>query len=683
MSQSKIRMPNENQKPNDETPAGELTRRRFLATAGAAAAWLGGCGRGPSRAPAGVSADRVIVLGVDGFDPVLLERFIAEGRMPHCQRLIAGGSFHRLQTSDPPQSPVAWSNFISGTNPGGHGIFDFLARDPQTMTPYHATARAEQAGAQLPLGKWRIPLSSGRLNNLRKGPTFWTNLEARGIPCTVLRVPANFPPTAGEAVALAGMGTPDLLGGYGIFTYLTDDRAFRTRDVPGGRIVRVAVRDRAVEGLLPGPANSFTTAEEQAEIPFTVYLDPDRPLAKVVIQDQAFVLAEGEWSEWIPVQFRLLPYLVDAAGICRFFLKRAAGGFAMYVSPVNIDPAHPALPISTPPDYSRRLVRELGYFYTQGMAEDTKALSAGVLSNGEYRQQATFVLNERMRFFQHELKRFDRGFFFHYFSTLDLSSHMFWRTLDPQHPLYSPALAAENGDFIPALYKQVDDAIGQALETVDDRTLLFVMSDHGFTSFRRQFNLNSWLMDAGYVRPRISRVQSVNSLFADVDWKRTKAYGLGINGLYLNLRGREVHGTISPGNEADDLCRELAERLLGVRDPQTGDQVISRVHRARDIYSGPYASDGPDLIVAYSDHYRASWDTILGGFPREVVLDNTDAWSGDHCVDSTVVPGVLLCNRAVHSEQPALEDLAPTILTEFGVPVPAEMTGKNLFVEGG
>jgi predicted AlkP superfamily phosphohydrolase/phosphomutase len=175
-------------------------------------------------------------------------------------------------------------------------------------------------------------------------------------------------------------------------------------------------------------------------------------------------------------------------------------------------------------------------------------------------------------------------------------------------------------------------------------------------------------------------VQSVNSFFADVDWKRTKAYGLGINGLYLNLRGREVHGMVAPGGEADRLCGELARRLLEVRDPQTGDAVIAHVHRATDIYSGPYAADGPDLIVAYNDHYRASWETILGGFPREVVLDNTDAWSGDHCVDSAFVPGVLLCNRPVKAENPALEDLAPTILAEFGVPVPAEMTGKNVFL---
>ncbi|MBI3863173.1 MAG: alkaline phosphatase family protein [Planctomycetia bacterium] len=657
-----------------------FTRRTFLGSVGAAAALAAGCGRKGARVPGGAAARRVIVLGVDGFDPKLLETYLAQGLMPHCRRLIERGSFRRLATSDPPQSPVAWSNFISGTNPGGHGMFDFVARDPRaaTIIPTLGMAHAEPAGTPVRIGKWVVPLSPARMQNLRKGPTFWTNLEAHGIPCTVLRVPANFPPSEGESVSLSGMGTPDLLGGYGTFSYFTDDRAERSREVSGGRITKVEVRDQVVDCVLAGPGNSFRSDEAATEVPFRVFLDADRAVAKIAIQEQAIVLAEGEWSEWVAVRFAMLPYVAEAAGICRFYLKRARGGFSLYVTPINIDPAHPAVPISTPPDYSKRLVRELGYFYTQGMAEDTKALSAGVLSSAEYRQQATFVLNERMKFFEHELGRFREGFFFHYFSTLDLSSHVFWRALDPQHPLYSAALSAEHADFIPQLYAQVDAAIGQALALVDDRTLLLVLSDHGFTSFRRQFNLNSWLMENRFIRPRVSRAESVNSYFTDVDWSRTKAYGLGLNGLYLNLQGRERQGIVAPGRDADDLCERLTRELTAVRDPQTRAAVVARVLRAREVYSGPYAEDGPDLIVAYNDNYRASWDTILGAFPRELISDNTDAWSGDHCVDSQFVPGVLLSSRPLQTEQPAIEDLAPTILTQFGVTVPPEMTGKNL-----
>jgi len=299
------------------------------------------------------------------------------------------------------------------------------------------------------------------------------------------------------------------------------------------------------------------------------------------------------------------------------------------------------------------------------------------LSPGQYRQQATCVLEEQMRFYEHELERFGGGFLFFYFSSLDLNSHVFWRTLDPGHPAWSDALAKEHGDFLPELYRRMDEAIGRALARAGERALVWVMSDHGFASFRRQFNLNSWLMDHGYVAAKDPAARGTASYLSDVDWSRSHAYGLGINGLYLNLKGREAHGTVAPGEEAKALADELIAGLKAVRDPQTGQPVVSNVYRARDIYAGPYVSESPDLIVAYHKHYRASWDTVLGAFPKEQLLDNTDPWSGDHCMDSRFVPGVLLSNRPIPFDDPRLEDLAPTILTGFGVPVPPEMTGRT------
>lgn len=430
--------------------------------------------------------------------------------MPNCQRLISEGGFRPLQTSDPPQSPVAWSNFISGTNPGGHGIFDFIARDPETMLPYQSTARVEETGEPFRLGKWQIPLAGGQPQNQRKGPTFWNDLVQAGVQTTVFRVPANFPPSETEATTVSGMGTPDLQGGYGIFTYLTDDARQWTRDVSGGHIVRVDVDNHVVEAKLFGPVNSFTAEQARVSVPLIVYLDPVEPIARVEIQETAVLLKEGEWSDWLPVRFPLIPGAASVSGICRVYLKQAHDGFALYVSPLNIDPNDPSLPLSTPPDYVRRLAREHGYFYTQGMIEDTHALSAGVLSEAEYRQQATFVIDERMRFFEHELARFDDGFLFFYFSSLDLSSHVFWRTLDPGHPRYSENLANQHADFIPQLYARIDTAVGRVLELADEQTVVMVMSDHGFTSFRRQFNLNSWLMDNGYVRQQRNAARGAN-----------------------------------------------------------------------------------------------------------------------------------------------------------------------------
>jgi predicted AlkP superfamily phosphohydrolase/phosphomutase len=651
------------------------SRRRFLQAAATLALAMG-CRRvAPSQIDG--SLEHMIVLGIDGMDPTLLEQFIAAGRMPNCKRLQESGSFQKLATSIPPQSPVAWSNFISGTNPGGHGIFDFIARNPATMQPYHSTARLEAAGQPWRLGPLALPSASPRLQNLRKGVTFWNELERHGVDCTVFRIPANFPPTEGDATTLSGMGTPDLQGGYGSFTFLTDSRDTRTRDVPGGRIERIKLENHRVSCRLNGPFNEFSTNVEQATVSFEVSRDPEHAAVKITIQNQTLILKPGEWSDWIVVRFELLSFAVAVTGICRFYLKSVRDPFSLYVSPINIDPANPSVPLSTPAGYSRQLVQELGYYYTQGMTEDTNAFSAGVLDANEYRQQAMFVHEERLRCYERELEKFRKGFLFFYFSTLDLNSHVFWRAIDPGHPQYSRSLAETQGDFIGTLYEKIDHAVGQALRRLDSKGWLIVMSDHGFVSFRRQFNLNSWLLDNGYLRTTGRAVRDGSAGFQNVDWKRTQAYGLGINSLYLNRQGREVQGMVTDA-QGDQLIRELTNRLQDITDPETGSKVISRVYRASEVYAGLHAADSPDLIVGYERNYRASWETILGGFPREHICDNLNAWSGDHCIDPTYVPGVLLSSRPLPPGSPKLEDLAPTILAAFGAQIPESMTGRRL-----
>jgi len=375
----------------------------------------------------------------------------------------------------------------------------------------------------------------------------------------------------------------------------------------------------------------------------------------------------------------MIPHLAEVSGICRFYLKQAGPYLELYVSPVNIDPANPGMPLCTPAGYARELVGELGRFYTQGMAEDTAALSEGVFDDDEFRVQSGVVLDEQMRSFRYELNRFSEGFLFSYFSCLDLNSHVFWRCVDRGHPLYSEGLVRRHGDFLPWLYAQIDGAVGMATEHVDDRTLLFILSDHGFVSFRRQFNLNSWLMDHGYARPRNRFDRGSADFFENTDWGGTRAYGLGINSLYLNIRRREPEGTVDHGEEAERLRMELIRRLTSVVDPQTGERVIANVYCPEEIYSGPHTSAAPDLIVCYNENYRASWDTVLGKYPIDQILDNTELWSGDHCMDSRYLPGVLLCNRPIRRKDPALYDLAPTILSAFDLSVPREMTGRTLF----
>jgi predicted AlkP superfamily phosphohydrolase/phosphomutase len=622
---------------------------------------------------------RVVILGIDGMDPDLLTKFMSEGKMPNFTRLAQQGSFRRLTTSIPPQSPVAWSNLITGMNAGGHGIFDFIHRDPKTFQLYFSTSRVEGPKHSLRLGNWVIPLGSGSAEQLRHGKAFWEILDEQGIPNSVYRIPANFPPISAKGKTLSGMGTPDLRGTYGTFTFYTDDATAVAGAVEGGEVVQVEVQNGRVASHLIGPENTFRKNSPPATEPFAVDVDPLEPVARVSFQNQQFVLKEGEWSGWVPLEFQLMPLIGNVKGICRFFLKQAHPRFQLYVSPINIDPENPALPISTPSSYSRELAKEIGEYHTQGIAEDTKALSDGILDDREYLEQARTVLAEHRRAFAAEFPKFRQGLFFFYFSSLDLNGHMMWRLTDPQHPAYDPTLAAQYGKALEEFYQQIDQVLGEVLRKIDANTTLLVLSDHGFAPYRRSFNLNTWLLNNGYIALKSSSVPNANEPFAEVDWKRTRAYALGLNGLYVNQRGREREGIVEPGGPADALLREIQQKLLEIRDPKDNSQVITRVDLASEAYQGPYARTGPDALVGYNRGYRAGWKTILGAFPPEVLEDNTNAWSGDHCMDYTQVPGVLLSNRKIDAQNPALTDIAPTILAEFGIAKTKDMTGQSVF----
>ncbi len=633
------------------------------------------------RARGGAAASqKLIILGIDGMDPDLLNKFVAEGKMPNFARLAAEGSYRRLTTSIPPQSPVAWSNLITGMNAGGHGIFDFIHRDPKTFQLYFSTSRVEGPKHSLHVGSWVIPLGSGSAEQLRQGKAFWEILDKHSVPNYVYRIPANFPPITAKGETLSGMGTPDLRGTYGTFTFYTDDPTAVAGAVEGGEVVQVEVQNNRVTSHLIGPDNTFRKNVAPATEPFTVDIDPLEPVARVAFQNQQLVLKEGEWSGWMPVEFQLMPLIGHVKGICRFYLKQAHPRFQLYVSPINIDPANPALPISTPASYSRTLEEQIGEFHTQGIAEDTKALSDGVLDDNEYLEQSRTVLTEHRRAFDAEFPKFQRGLFFFYFSSLDLNAHMLWRLTDPQHPGYDAALASRYGSALEEFYEQIDQVLGEVLPRLDENTTLLVLSDHGFAPYRHSFNLNTWLLQNGYITLKDGTSGDSNEPFAGVDWSRTRAYGLGLNGLYLNLKGREREGIVEAA-QADSLLGEIRQKLLEVRDPKDNAPVITRIDLASEVYQGPYARSGPDALVGYNRGYRAGWKTILGAFPPDLLEDNTNPWSGDHCMDYTLVPGVLLSNRKIEAQTPALTDIAPTILAEFGIAKTKDMMGHSVFLQ--
>jgi predicted AlkP superfamily phosphohydrolase/phosphomutase len=665
-----------------DTKRTALSRREFLkaGVAASAAIGLGGAARFTPRVYGKARATKkMIVLGLDGMDPVLTRRWIDEGRLPAFRKILeAGGDFRPLGTSLPPQTPVAWSNFITGMDPGGHGIFDFFNRDPKTYVPVFSATETSGATKTIRIGKTVIPLSGGQIRNLRKGQAFWQLLEDAGVPATVFKMPSNYPPVASKQRTLAGMNTPDLKGSYGIFSYYTNEAARVIQEAGGGgRVHDVFVVGDRVEAELPGPTNSFRADAPEATIPFQVFIDPSNAAAKIVIQGHEFVLKEREWSSWQHVHFNLIP-TQSVHGICLFYLKEVRPKFKLYVSPIHMDPARPALPISTPESYSRELERRFGPFFTKGLPADTSALDNGVLDEEEFLTLDAMVYEESMAMLEYELGRLDEGLLFFYFSNADQRQHMFWRLVDPGHPAYDAKLAARFGDVIAQTYVEMDRALDLALKKADKDTVVLVLSDHGFNSFRRGFNLNTWLLREGYHRLKRPWKQEESAYFDNTDWSKTRAYGMGLNSLFINERGREGEGLVAPGADKDNLVREIARKLEAATDPLTGEHPVLRAFIAKDAYRGKNLEMAPDIVLGFNRGYRISWQSPLGGFPKEVVEDNAQKWSGDHMSAPDVLPGIAFTNRKFTAESPFLYDLTASVLDVFGAEKPKDMIGRNV-----
>ena len=682
------------------------------------------CPAGCSDAPdASANRDkRLLILGVDGMDATLLEQMMAEGRMPNFAKLAERGTYRPLATSAPPQSPVAWSNFISGAGPATHNIYDFIHRDPDPdeggldILPFLSTSSVEPPGRDWAIpwfGDYQIPLFGSKPRLLRRGGAFWDDLVGHGIQTVVYRVPANYPPPeidGGEFSCICGMGTPDLLGTYGEFTFLTPDAPIGGRIVAGGRLARLRMRNHRGRAKLIGPGNCLRvpviprTSTGTATVPggrgrvpdltleLEVVRDPDEPVAKISVGDEIVLLNEGEWSDWVPVEFETempvgwllaamtLPTSADA--MVRFYLRQVHPKLELYVSPINIDPLRQATPIGMPGDFAREVAQACGRYYTTGIPEDTKALRAGALTEDEFLAQVNLLRNERVRQYRYALDRFDRGCLFFYFGHTDQLAHIFWRDRDPGHPAHDPAEARKYGTVIEDTYLEVDGLLGEALAVLDDDDTIIVMSDHGFTSFRRGFNLNSWLIENGYMAIKEGVPQERSTYLAGVDWSRSRAYAIGLNALYVNQSGRERSGIVSEGEERDALIKEIAAKLLAVRDDD-GTPAIETVYVVDEYYPGADPETAPDILVGYADLYRGSWATASGGSPLELFEDNHDRWSGDHCIAHQVVPGILVTNRTVTIDDPDLTDLAPSILSLYGIDPPPEMTGRVIFERNG
>ena len=637
---------------------------------------------------------------------------MGEGKLPNFSKLVAQGTFTRLQTSSSPESPTSWASFAIGGNAGKHNIYDFLVRDLKTHYPDYGLVKREYPKFLFDF----LPTSRMKITSIRGGTSFWVTAGQAGVRSAILTVPVTFPTEdvpSGEM--LAGLPLPDIRGTQGTFYYFGTDlsRYEEGNTEMGGILKRLVFEGDNAQTELVGPPNPIVLvnmqeirkknpltdadqarlaeleARRDVRIPFTVRWNRDGKSATIDLQDSQVRLAEGDWSKWIPLEFRV-NYLVRLYGMVQLHLIRAHGELQLYISPVNWRPESPVVPISSPASLSKDLYDRLGTFRTLGWAEATWPLNEERIDEKAFMDDLFRAFDDRAQVILHEIdsKKFD--LVIGVIEATDRVQHMFWRFIDPTHPMYDAALAAKYGDSIERVYKRADQMLGDVLQRVGPDTLVFVLSDHGFHSFKYGVNLNTWLVDNGFIaRPgKALGDKNLNDLFSgggqfweNVDWSRTRAYSIGLGQIYFNMKGREDHGVVGEGAEYKQLADELAAKLLTMTDPSTGQRIVSNVYKRDDMFHGPFLANAPDLQVGFVDGYRVSWQTSLGGTPQGLVYPNMKKWSGDHCsFDFQTIPGALLSNRKLTgSEQARIIDIAPTVLKYFGVEVPKDIDGRPLF----
>jgi predicted AlkP superfamily phosphohydrolase/phosphomutase len=269
----------------------------------------------------------------------------------------------------------------------------------------------------------------------------------------------------------------------------------------------------------------------------------------------------------------------------------------------------------------------------------------------------------------------------------DRVQHMMWRLIDPTHPMYDKALAAKYGDSIERVYRKCDDFIGEVMTRVDASTPILIVSDHGFHSFRQSVNLNTWLVQEGFMaiqgqQPGEKKLQDLfggGTFWENVDWTHTRAYAMGLGQIYVNLQGREGHGSV-PASDSDAVQNAIVGRLLEMTDPNTKARMVDAVYKRDDIYKGPFLANASELQVGFAEGYRVSWQSSLGGSPPGLVYPNMKKWSGDHgSFDYKQTAGTLISSRPLATDRADIMDIAPTVLKYFGVPIPSDIDGKPIF----
>ena len=625
---------------------------------------------------------RVIVLGFDGVDPDLIQEWM--GYLPNIQRLSQTGTLLPLGTTNPPQSPVAWASFATGMNPGKHGIFDFLRRDPSTYFPDIGLVEVEKPRFLFGF----LPIRWASYQSNRKGVSFWEHLDRSGLRTTNLRIPVEFPARSlSHGRTLSGLGVPDVRGTWGTFFYLaTDITQWDLGDTEfGGRMVELEGGDGKFQAGLDGPVDPREDGVLRITADLDVELNEDSTAVTIRVQGQEEIVQEGQWSDWFHFQFQAGP-LMKIRGISRFYVLETFPEIRLYLMPISPDPTASSVPLSYPEDFAASWVASVGNYKSLGWVHETWGLNEEQISEQVFLEDLFRNMNTLERMLFQTLQQDDASLVTAVFTATDSVSHMFYRLIDPEHPRYQKDLALGYGNTIRRVYQKMDSIIGRVLEGLGPGDILMVVSDHGFHSWSREFNTNSWLLESGFLALRGGEEQKHEgdrggSFFPNVDWSKTRAYALGLGHIYINLKGREGQGIVEPGEEFRELVGAIRAQILEYRDPETKESVVQNVYLPEVIYSGDQIEHAGDLQLSFKSGYRTSWQTSLGAVPNHVLVANLKKWSGDHSAsDFSDTAGVFICNRPIAEDHPDILDIAPTLYHLFDVEIPAEVDGRPLML---
>lgn len=572
---------------------------------------------------------QTLLLGLDAFDPTIFEQLSAAGRLPNLTKYVEAGNYARFTVANPPQSEVSWTSIATGLDPGGHGVFDFVHRDPATYNLSLSLLPTKRGFG----GTQFVPPYSTR--------TIFDHAVDEGFPATALWWPALFPARLGSPVrTLPGLGTPDLLGRWGVGTLFTtnSDLSEEKRKTPT-LILEPQSKDRYT-AQLSGPTRKKRKGAQASSLPLHLELTGDNS-ARLTVGQQTINLTEGVWSPIIEISFKL-GFLVSVRALTRFILSQMKPDLKLYALPLQLHPLRPIWPYATPRGFVKQTWQTCGPFLTVGWPQDTTGLEEACITDGQFLDLCQSIFNTREHILMYHLEHFREGILACVFDSLDRIQHMFRR---------------DRPDIVEGWYVKLDALVGRVEERLaapsHQQTRRVIVSDHGFSEFNYKVHLNRWLIEQGYL---VTEENGQAGNLQQVDWSQSQAYAVGLNSIYLNLAGREGEGNVQ-ASQREELIAKLRQDLLAWQglDDQL---VVQQVWQQTDVFTGPLTEYGPDIVVGFSPGYRASSQTGLGEWEEDCTEPNSDHWGADHCIDPQAVPGVLFSSQDLNNfPHPSYRDI--------------------------